>query len=92
VTRSNYIRLKWGTLKAWHVDSPRSQELIGKYLELGASISCMTQEDTPEQKAILCELVAQHEGTITNDWDGAAYTKEQAIDYITNFGKSEEKG
>jgi hypothetical protein len=83
----DHILLKWGTLKGWNLNKKASQELVQKYANLGTSYSAMAQKDTPEQKLILCDLIQQHDGTITNDWDGNKYTKEQAIDYIMNYGK-----
>lgn len=84
---SDYIELKWGTLKGWRLDREASRAILQKYLDLGTSMSCMMQKDTPEQKEILCELIRQHDGEIYNDWDGKKYTKEQAIDYLTNYGR-----
>lgn len=88
----DYILLKWGTLKGWKFDSKKSQEFMQRYRDIGMSMSCMLQEDTPEQKQILCDLIRQHDGTITNDWDGKDYTKEEAIDYVMNYGKATNKG
>jgi len=84
------IRLKWGTLKGWNLNDEISQQLLQKYLELGTSMSCMHQDDTDEQKQILCDLIGHHTeigGTITNDWDGNDYTKDEAIDYLMNYRK-----
>lgn len=84
----DYILLKWGTLKAWKLSDPKSLELLKKYHESGVSMGgVMFQHDTPEQQQVLCELIRSHTGTIQNDWDGHEYTVEQAIDYITNYGK-----
>jgi hypothetical protein len=56
-------------------------------MELGASASAMLQEDTPEQRDILCELITLHEGRIENDWSGEEYTKSQAIEYVRNYSR-----
>ncbi len=54
----NYILLKWGTLKGYRVaDNPVAQGLIEQYMELGASGSAMHQQDTSQQKQIICELL-----------------------------------
>lgn len=82
MTSNDLLLLKWGTIKGWNLTSEKSKELLQKYLDIGASMSCMTQKDTPEQKEILCELIRQHDGTIINDWDNEEYTKERAIKYI----------
>jgi hypothetical protein len=80
------LLLKWGSLKGWHLENPETFDLLKKWGDLGVSMSAMAQNDTPEQKEILCELIRKHTGTITNDWDGEDYSKERAIDYIMNYG------
>ena len=86
----DHLLLKWGTLKGWELENnEKAFELLKKWSDLGVSENgCMVQHDTDEQKKILCELVRIHTGTISNDWDGKDYTKEQAIDYIMNYGKN----
>ena len=88
-TPKESLLLKWGTLKGWDNLSEESQRIVQKYFDIGACASVMLQEDTPEQKEILCELIRQLDGEIQNDWDGEMYTKEKAIDYIKNYGKEE---
>ena len=82
---NNDLLLKWGTIKGYKVSSPEAQLLIRRYMELGASSSAMLQEDTPEQRDILCELITIHEGRIVNDWSGEEYTKAQAIEYVRSY-------
>jgi len=84
----DHLLLKWGTIKGYHVSDSHSKELIKRYIELGASASAMHQQDTPEQKQILCELLRVHQGPIINDWSGDRYTVDQAIQYIQEYGKS----
>jgi hypothetical protein len=84
---SDHIVLKWGVLKGWKFDSEQSRELVSRYMDAGSSFSAMTQQNTPAHKRILCELIKQHDGSITNDWSGEKYTKEQAIDYVMNYDK-----
>ncbi len=83
----DFILLKWGTLKGWRLNKPESFTLLQRYANIGMSMGAMQQQDTPEQKQILCDLIEQHDGTIKNDWDGEEYTKEKAIDYIRNYGR-----
>lgn len=82
---SDYIILKWGTLKGWRINNPEAFDLLKKYGECGVSISAMTQRDTPEQKQMLCDLIRHHDGTIYLDWDGKFVTKEEAISYIEGY-------
>jgi len=45
----------------------------------------MMQDDTPEQKQILCELLRVHPGPIINDWSGEEMTVDEAVRYITEY-------
>ena len=82
------ITLKWGTLKGWDVKSDEMKTLLKKYIDLVASISCMAQKDTYEQKQILIDLVSLPDMKIYLDWDGKYVPKNEAIDYLENYGKS----
>jgi hypothetical protein len=84
----NYITLKWGTLKAWEVEgNDEAIKLITHYLEMGSSLSAMTQRDTPEQKEIICKLIDLMPGKILLEWDEQYVSKEDAKDYVMNYGK-----
>ena len=85
---NDYILLKWGTLKGYRVaDNPVAQGLIKQYMELGASASAMLQEDTSQQKQIICELLRVHQGPIINDWSGEEMSVADAIRYVLEYGK-----
>lgn len=84
----DHITLKWGTLKAWKVSSPKAIELLKRYHEIGCSMSVMMQHDTPEQKGIICQLIddcPDPEG-IYLDWDGKYVSKEEAKKYVMEYG------
>lgn len=85
----NYLTLKWGTLKSWDfTDSEKGLELLKEYVEIGSSISAMTQDDTPRQKEIICELIDLCDNnTIYLHWDRRNVTKQEAKDYVMNYGK-----
>lgn len=83
----DHLLLKWGTIKGYRVSDPHSKELIKRYIELGASASAMLQEDTPEQKQIICELLRVHQGPIINDWSGEEMSVEDAVRYVLEYGK-----
>lgn len=80
------LLLKWGTLKGWSDIPESNQDILRIFLE-GASSSCAADRPDEERKHILIDLIQAHEGTIQNDWDGDFYTKDEAIDYVTNYGK-----
>lgn len=81
------LTLKWGTLKAWKLKTEESKAIMAKYLALGVSMGAMTQQDSPEQKGLICALIdAVDCDEIWNDWDGVAMTKAAAKEYVINYG------
>jgi len=90
-TITNYLTLKWGTLKSWDfTNSKKGGELLKEYCEIGASCSAIMQDDTPRQKEILCELIDLcDDDTIYLDWDAKYVSKEKAKEYVMNYGKKQ---
>jgi hypothetical protein len=83
---SDYITLKLGTLKSWNLSSDRARELFTKYREIGSSLSAMLQEDTPEQKELICQMIdACNSELIYLDWDGKYVSKEEAKKYVRDY-------
>lgn len=74
MANSDYLLLKWGTLKAWNFEnSPKAFEALKKYGEIGSSLSAMAQRDTDEQKKLICEMIDNVNGPVQNDWSGEVY-------------------
>lgn len=85
-TTQDHLTLKWGTLKAWTLNSDKGQELLRKYHELGSSMSAMLQRDTPEQKDLLCQIIDECGAEeIWLDWDGKKVSKEEAKKYVRDY-------
>jgi len=84
-----YLLLKWGTLKGWNFnEGSKAHKAFKKYAELGTSLGAMSQEDTAEQKKLICEMIdAIDAKKIQNDWSGDWMTKEEAKDYVLNYDK-----
>jgi hypothetical protein len=82
---SEYLLLKWGTLKGWKLENEKTRAIMKRYIDLGMSMGAMTQHDTPEQKNIICELIDTIDGEITNDWSGEKMTKEAAKKYVVEY-------
>jgi pentose-5-phosphate-3-epimerase len=83
-----HLTLKWGTLKAWTCETPKSIEALRKYRELGMSMSVALQRDTPEQKQLLCDLIdVMQIDSVCLDWTGKDVTKEEAKQYVMDYGK-----
>ena len=89
---ADVLILKWGTLKAWHFQSPAAQAAAKKYGETGThSMGAAQQRDDAAQKQALLDLIdAVDCDEICNDWTGEMMTKAEAKEYVTNFGKEQE--
>jgi hypothetical protein len=87
---ANQLSLKWGTLKSWDFsESEKGKELLKEYVEIGSSMSAMMQKDTPRQKEIIYELIDLCESEILLEWDNIYVSKEEAKEYVKNYGKVE---
>jgi hypothetical protein len=80
------LDLKWGTLKGWDLKSDKALDLIKRYHEYDVAWGCAQQRDTPEQKQIICDLIDAVDGPVWNDWDGKVMTKDEAKQYVINYG------
>ena len=87
----DYILLKWGSLKGWHMqNNDVAFELLKEYHMRGVYMSAALQRDSAEQKHLLCKMIDAFDGRIENDWDGTIYqSKEDAKSYILNYGKDQ---
>ena len=82
----DFISLKWGTLKAWTLNTEKCRQLFGQYCDIGASLSAMIQKDTPEQKELICQMIDEcNAETIYLDWDGVDVSKEEAKKYVREY-------
>ena len=85
--KQEHLTLKWGTLKSWSLNSPKGKELLQKYFAIGASESAMLQDDTPEQKELICQMIDECAApTIYLDWDGKDVSKDEAKRYVMEYG------
>jgi hypothetical protein len=82
------LTLKWGALKSWRLRQPATKALIERYMSFGSLWSAARQNDTPEQKQIICDIIdAGDFDTVLLDWDDTNVSKEEAKEYILNYGK-----
>ena len=86
------LTLKWGTLKGWDIESDAPFAILKEYASHGRSMSVMAQRDTPAQKELLCQLIDRIDGPIFNDWEGREMTKDEAKEYVRNYGTPSMKG
>ncbi len=85
---AEYLSLKWGTLKGWRLESEQSRAAAQRYADLGMSMGAMQQDDTPEHKQALCDLIDAIDGEITNDWTGEKMSKDAAKRYVLEYGEA----
>lgn len=81
------LLLKWGTVKGWDFEDTESEawKLLKQYLE-NSPMSCMADRPDEEKKKLLCEVIDKMDGEIHEDWGGEMLTKEQAKNYVMNYG------
>lgn len=79
------ISLKWGTVKSWSDLSEKSVELLRKFFADGVLMSAMSDHPDSERKKILCDLIDQFQGEITNDWSGEKMNKDDAKKYVMEY-------
>ena len=86
---SDYILLKWGTLKGWSFhNSPEAFEALKEYSSLGYGHGAMSQKYTPRQKELICKMIDLVNGEVQNDWSGKVYeNKEDAKKYVLEYNK-----
>jgi hypothetical protein len=90
---TEYLTLKWGTLKAWDFQQPKTQALFKEWCELGWTWSadgCVIAlwRMTPRQKELICEIIdALDAETVHLDWDGVDVSKEDAKRYVMEYNR-----
>ncbi len=85
---SDYLLLKWGTLKGWDLKSDAALAAAKILDEAGErSMSAAMQHDNEEQKIALCGLIDAIDGEIQNDWTGKMMTKDEAKAYVMEYRK-----
>ncbi len=83
---SECLGLKWGTLKYWDFgENERALAAYNKWFYLGSCTSAMAQNNTPEQKELICEIIDAINGPIKNDWSGEEMTKDEAKKYVMEY-------
>ena len=85
--RNESLLLKWGTIKGWKFDEDGPAfALLQKYADIGMAMGAMQQQDTPEQKRLICDIIDAVDGQIQNDWTGKIMTKDEAKKYVIEYG------
>lgn len=84
----NSLTLKWGTVKGWKLETDEAKAALQKWADGGVSMSAMMQNDSPEQKQAILDAI-DHMDEIWMDWEGKQVTREEAKDYVRNYGSKE---
>jgi len=82
------IRLKWGSIKAWadmNEDGPAFAALK-RYHDEPTCMSAAMQKDSETQRQAILDCIDALDGEIWNDWTGKKMTKEEAKNYILEYG------
>ena len=84
-----YLTLKWGSLKSWNFESEKARGLLQEWFEIGCSMSAALHHDTPEQKQIIYDLIdAGDFETVYLDWDDKEVSKDEAKQYVKDYGNA----
>jgi len=86
---TNTLILKWGTVKGWNLGAEEAKAALQKWADYGVSMSVIAQHDTPEQKQALLDVIDLMD-EIWLDWEDRQVTKEEAKEYILNYGIAKE--
>lgn len=83
----NSLTLKWGTVKGWDLETDEAKAALKKWMDFGCSASAMKQKDSPEKKQALLDAI-DHMDEIWLDWEGEQVSREEAKEYISNYGNN----
>lgn len=83
----NSLTLKWGTVKGWNLETEEATAALQKWADFGHSPSAAMQHDTPDQKQALLDAI-DHMDEIWLDWEDKKVTREEAKEYVLNYGKN----
>lgn len=84
---ANRLNLKWGTAKGWHLETDEAKAAMQKWADYGVSMSAALHHDTPEQQQALIEAIDLMD-EIWLDWEDRQVTREEAKEYVLNYGHS----
>lgn len=86
----NVLILKWGSVKGWELATDEAVAAMHKWASYGTCLSAACQRDTPEQKQALLEAIDLMD-EIWLDWHNVQVTREEAKEYILNYGTDKER-
>lgn len=83
--------LKWGSLKGWDLEKDESIDALEAWANIdGVSMSAACQGRTDAHNEALCKLIDVIDGTIYLSWDERYVDKDEAKEYILNYGKEKD--
>ncbi len=83
----NRLVLKWGTVKAWDLETDDARAAFQKWASYGMCMSAVRHRDTPEQRqALLAVIDCMDE--ITLDLEGRTVSRDEAKEYVRTYGRT----
>ena len=86
-TVKNILTLKWGSVKGWDLGTDEAKAALKKWANYGVSMSAMAHKDKPDQKQALIDAI-DFMDEIWLDWEGKQVSREEAKEYIRNYGQA----
>ena len=80
----NVLKLKWGTVKGWDLETQEAKDALQKWADFGVSMSATAQRDAPGQMEALCDAIDLMD-EIWLDWDGRNVSREDAKEYVRTY-------
>ena len=81
----NCLTLKWGTVKAWDLETEEAKAALRKWATHGVGMSAMMQHDTSAQRQALIDAI-DYMDEIWLDWEGKKVSREEAKEYVRTYG------
>ena len=94
VEAKDRMTLKWGTLKAWELNSEHAKKVAEEIDTRGLqwSMGAAQQVMTDAHRQAVCDLIdALDCDTVYLDWDGKDVSKEEAKQYVMEYRRDELK-
>lgn len=86
MSNKSVLTLKWGTLKGWSDATEECISILKEYHAEPTTWGAAQQRDTPKQKECIIRMIDAFD-LIYLDWDAKYVSKDEAKEYILNYGK-----